>query len=64
MDAAWRVVRGAGRLDGREDEMTIRFYHGWRWKRFDLGFGIEVWGGVDIWLMFGLYYCGVEIWRK
>ena len=43
--------------------MTIRFYHGWRWKRFDIGFGIEFWGGVDIWLMFGLYYCGVEIWK-
>ena len=44
--------------------MNIRFYHGWRWRRFDIGFGIEFWGGVDAWLMFGFYYCGVEIWRR
>ena len=44
--------------------MNIRFYHGWRWTRIDIGFGIEFWGGVDAWLMFGFYYCGVEIWRN
>ena len=47
--------------------MKLQPYHGWRWKRFDVGFGIEYhnileWG-VDIWLMFGFYYCGVEIWN-
>ena len=44
--------------------MTIKFYHGWRWRRIDVGFGIEIGGGIDAWLMFGFYYCGVEIWRN
>ena len=44
--------------------MSIRFYHGWRWSRIDVGFGIEIWDGIDIWLGLLFYYCGVEIWRE
>ena len=42
--------------------MNVKFYHGWRWRRFDIGFGLDAWGGLDVWLCLGFYYCGVDIW--
>ena len=45
--------------------MNIRFYHGWRWRRFDLGFGIDFYGrGFDFWICLGFYYVVVELWRS